>query len=318
MTKQDEARPDHADGRSPRYLLVSRIGRKSLHQRWLQGPRAFDVFLSAYDTALPPVSGSGVRFEHRPGYKVAGYDGFLREHRDLWRRYDYICLFDEDLDADTETLNRMFALCEKYRLKIAQPALTWDSHFTYAGLLRQPAFVLRHVNYIEMMCPVFRKDALEAIAPLYGLGYESGIDLIWCNLVYEQPTDFAVLDSTPVRHTEPVGNNKAANGFIAGRLYEDDISAVLTRFGLPWLSCTPYIGISPSGDQTHSRLAFLRAALPLAIVPPRHPPLAKRVRMVLDHLRHIIFRPARNIRVDMPLSSQTEERSAPPSSSSDL
>lgn len=294
MKMQDAAAPSH-----PRFLLVSRIGRNSLHPMWVGEGRTFDVFLSCYDTDVPPVSGPGVYFEHRPGFKVAGYDGFLRAHSELWREYDYICLMDEDIRADTATLNRMFALCEAYRLKIAQPALDHESHFTYAALLRQPQWLMRHVNFIEMMCPVFRRDVLEVASQLFSLGYESGIDLIWCNLVYEGPHDFAVLDACAVTHTEPVGGKREENGFTADRGYEDDIGKVLSRYGLPWLSCVPYSARDRQGNETSSKLRMVFAFLPLFQIVPRHRPLWPRLRAMLVHVRHLLARAPRNIRVTL-------------------
>lgn len=283
-----------------RFLLVTRIGKRSLHREWLDGPRNFDVFFSCYDRNLPTIEGAGIHFEYRPGHKLEGYGNFLNDPKTRWRDYNFICLMDEDLLADTETLNRMFRLCEEYQLKIAQPALTLQSHFTFGGLLEQPQWKLRFVNYIEMMCPVFRRDALEVIRPTYTLGYESGIDLVWCNLVYDTERDFAVLDSCPITHTEPVGERKLENGFEGERSYETDIFAVLDRFGIPWFSCTPYAAITSSDKLVTSRLRLVLATFRLLRAVPAQSGVWRRLRPILDHIRHVMFRPAHNVRIDYP------------------
>jgi hypothetical protein len=299
---------DVSAGRSERkgkeYLLVSRMGRKSLHACWLApaSARNFDVFLSCYDPNVPAVTGEGIRFEYRKGKKVEGYSGFLSEYASLLRNYKYICFFDEDIDVNAEAISGAFDVCSKYNLKIAQPALTWDSHFTFAALLRQPGFELRYVNYIEMMCPFFREDILERIAPLYSLGFESGIDLIWCNLVSESPEDFAVIDRFPVRHTEPVGGNKAANGFVGRRIYEDDIYAILKMFKLPWLRTVPFSGVEQSGGRIAGRLHLFLAAIPLLGAVSLQRPFMYRLRAVLVYLRHLLLGPAPNIKVSLPNS----------------
>ncbi|CAM5766707.1 hypothetical protein LMIY3S_01912 [Labrys miyagiensis] len=288
------------------YLLVSRIGRKSLHMRWLAtaDDRNFDVFLSCYDVTVPVTAGEGIRFEYRPGKKVAGYAGFMKEYASLLRDYKYICFFDEDIDVDAATIAGAFDLCRQHNLKIAQPALTWDSHFTFAALLQQPGFDLRYINYVEMMCPFFRQDILERVAPLYSLGFESGIDLVWCNLVSESPRDCAVIDRFPVRHTEPVGGNKAANGFVGGRIYEDDIYAVLKMFKLPWLRTVPFGGIEHSGRQTTSRLQLFLTAIPLLGAISQQKPFRWRLRAVMVYLYHLLLGPAANIKVSLPGHSQ--------------
>lgn len=283
-----------------RFLLVTRIGKRSLHRQWLDGPREFDVFFSCYDRSLPQIEGPGIRFEYRPGHKIEGYGRFLNDPETRWRYYDFICLMDEDLLADTETLNRMFRMCEEYQLKIAQPALTLRSHFTFAALLEQPEWKLRFVNYIEMMCPVFRRDALEVVGPTYSLGYESGIDLVWCNLVFSSERDFAVLDSCPITHTEPVGKRMSENGFSDARSYETDIFAVLDRFGIPWFSCTPYAAVTLSGKLVTSHFRLVLATFRLLRAVPAQNGLRKRLRPILDHIRHVMFRPARNVRINYP------------------
>lgn len=292
---------------SRRFLLVTRFGRRSLHDRWLSatGPRDFDVLLSCYDTSLPAPAAAdpaaGVFFEHRPGTKVAGYDAIMRDRADLLARYDFVAFFDEDLDTDAGTLNRAFALCAQYDLKIAQPGLTFGSHFSQAGLFAQPFFRLRYVNFIEMMCPIFRRDALEAIRPLYGLGLESGIDLVWCHLVGETVKDFAVLDCCALRHSEMVGARKEENGFSGGRSYRTDIARAQAMFGLPpQLCCIPSSGVLRSGGEVKSRALLFLAALTLLAAIPRQRPFGGRARHVLRHLYHIWKFPPGTRKVHLP------------------
>ncbi|MGO4337698.1 hypothetical protein AB4037_22540 [Labrys sp. KB_33_2] len=293
---------DGLEQRPRKYLLVARIGPKSLHAQWLaaSADRNYDVFLSSYDTSLPAIAGDGVYFEYRSGSKVAGYDGLLREHAEFLGRYKYICFFDDDISATPSSISGIFSRCDQYNLKIAQPALTWDSHFTYACLLQQKRYALRYLNFVEMMCPVFRHDILERIAPLYALGYESGIDLVWCNLVAEGPGDFAVIDEFPVRHTEPVGGNKVANGFVDGRLYEDDIHAILALFRLPWLRATPISAVSRSGREINGRMSLLLSALVLLAAMPLRRPVAGRFRAILVHWRHLWLGAAGNVHTEFP------------------
>jgi hypothetical protein len=286
---------------STRFLVISRAGPDSLHREWCcpRADRSFDVLLSAYDSKVADPCQSGVVFEYRPGKKVAGYGEVLRDHADLIARYDYVALFDDDLLISARDMQRLFDIVALHQLKIAQPALSHDSYFTFAALLKNPAFRLRYVNYIEMMCPVFRGDVLNAIRPLYDLGFESGIDLIWCNLVATSLQDFAVIDDVTVRHTRPVGAHKSANGFIGSRRYEDDIYALLARFDLPWLSCVPYAGIRRNGTVTRRRSAFFWSSLALLFVVAQRSGLRGRLRSVAVYWKHLLSRPARNIPVTL-------------------
>jgi len=287
-----------------RFLLISRVGPKSIHRHWLapHGSRRFDLLLSSYDPAMKAPEGDGILFEFRPGRKVAGYGEVLRAHGAMLKDYDYVALFDDDLLIDAEGISRLFEIAAAHDLKIAQPALTLGSHFTYGALLQHRGFLLRYVTYIEMMCPIFRTDILRTIAPLYDMGYESGIDLIWCNLVHETPRDFAVIDAVPVEHTRPVGTGKAANGFVAGRRYEDDIAEILHRFGVGWLPCVPYAAIRGDGRQA-GRGALLPAALGLASAVSRHSgyrAMKYRARGLAVYWKHLLSAPPRNVTLGWP------------------
>lgn len=282
--------PILAPGSTSPFLLISRIGPQSLHRAWLpaHGRAGFDLLLSAYDETIEPTTGAGILFEHRPGTKVAGYGAILRDHAALLARYRYVALFDDDLLIDAASLLRLFEIIDEQQLKIAQPALDHTSYFTYACLLQHRGFTLRHVNYIEMMCPVFRSDVLLEVAPLFELGFESGIDLIWSSLAHQTTEDFAVIDSVPVHHSRPVGGGKAVNGFVDGRKYETDIHAILDQFALPWLPALPHGGLRSDGRYTRSRLALLLGAVRLATAIPIR--LTRfRLRAIAKYWRHLVL-----------------------------
>lgn len=285
-----------------RYLLISRVGPQSLHRAWLEplADRAFDILLSSYDPAARDPGLPGVFFEIRPGTKVAGYAALFDAHADLIAQYDYVAVFDDDLMIVASDLTRLFETVSQHKLKIAQPALTHNSHFTFACLLRDVSFRLRYVNYIEMMCPVFRQDVFQAVRPLYALGYESGIDLIWCNLVATSPQDFAVIDDITVRHTRAVGTSKSANGFTGGKRYEDDIYAILAQFKLPWLSCVPYSGIRRDGSFERRRWMFMWSSFRLLSAIYKGPGRSLRARNIAVYWKHLMSRAALNLPVSLP------------------
>ena len=302
-------------GAAARHLVISRVGRGSVHEGWLApaAARDFDVLLSRYELegaepwplaegelrAVPGARTDGgcVFEEFRPGTNVAALSRVLREHAALVSRYRFVALFDDDVETDATGLSALFAAAESGGYRICQPALTHDSHYSYAGFLQQKAFALRHVNYVEIMCPVFRADVLVATRPLFELGLEVGIDLVWCNVADPSPGDHAVIDAVAVRHGRAIGLRKAENGFAGGRRYEDDIVATLQRFDLPWLPCLTYRGVRPDGTRVTGRLGLLLAALPVLGSVWRRRPFGPRLRYVLTHWKHLAFARPRNLDV---------------------
>lgn len=302
MTEPHDWTPTHP------YLVVVRAGPRSLHRNWLAPSqrRGFDLLVSAYDSTIEDSGLPGVFLEQRAGSKVASYARLFEEKRAFLENYRFIALFDDDLSIDAAALTACFEVASRHGLKICQPSLSHDSHFTYAALLQNKSYALRYVNYVEMMCPIFRTDVLMKIRPLYALGYESGIDLIWCNTGQPGPKDFAVIDAVSVRHTRPVGGQKSENGFTNQRRYEDDIYDVLDRYALPWLSCVPYSAVDENLRETTSRTRLLLSSLKLCGAIFRQDNHCDRARSVAVHWKHLIRRRPRNLVVDLDRPSRNE------------
>lgn len=260
--------------------------------------RQFDLFLSFYDAKATPASGDGLFYEIRPGMKVEGLSGLLAEHAASIREYTYFAIFDEDIEATTQDLNTLFQTASDHGFRICQPSLTHDSFFTYAGLLQNKAFEYRAVTFVEMMCPVFHRDMLEAISHTYTLGYESGIDLIWCNMLDPEPGDYAVIDKVAVRHTQPVGLRKADNGF-SEKQYEVDIFAIMRLYALPWLPCIPYFAVRRTGNREYNRFILFLYSVPVVSSVFKNKPYFTRLRSLLTHWKHIIFSRPKNMNIDI-------------------
>lgn len=290
------------------YLVIVRAGSRSLHSEWLDpaGGRGFDLLVSAYDEAVSRLTQPGVFHEFRVGPKVRSFAELIDARADFLRHYRFIALLDDDLSVDSVGLTRCFELASTHDLRICQPSLHPSSHFTFAGLLQNSSYQLRYITYVEMMCPIFRADIFEKIKPLYGLGYESGIDLVWCNIDRPGPKDHAVIDAVSVLHTRSVGSRKADNGFSSEQRYEDHIYAVLKRFSLPWLSCIPYSALRPDGTEVSSRVALFLSSLKLFKAIFQQPDWAVRARHVAVHWKHLLFRKPTNLSVNSARISSRE------------
>lgn len=245
-----------------RNLVITRAGAASLHPGWVSGATPqFDLLVTAYSEAAPVAQGE-MRIAV-PGPKVAGYAETFRRHPEILERYDRIALIDNDVEADARTLNACFAEGERHGLRLWQPGLSSDSYCTYGLLVQNPWFVLRFTDFVEMMCPFFEREALRAAVPMFSLGYETGIDLLWADPAMIRARQVAVLDSVAVRHTRPVGKTKAEQGFSATENYTPQIGAFLksqgARFSFPRLRG----GITKTGLRLGSGLPAMLAHAPL-------------------------------------------------------
>lgn len=274
-----------------RNLVVGRCGRGSLHPGWLQGAEpAFDLLVTAYEEtpAVPP--SPGVREIFLPGRKIGGYFRLFTESPELLRNYDQIALFDDDLDCDATAINRLFSEGKRYSLELYQPSLTWDSYLSYGIFLWNPLARLRFVNFIEMMCPVFSASMLSRVLPLFSTGLETGIDLLWCRLLDEARYKFAVIDTASVRHTRPVGQERADQGF----MYQTVINKMELQTGVVFRGGVAHAAVLRNGWRAEGRLKM--AAISLATLFSTKRPKGSRwyYRLIVDHVRHNLTRPIDN------------------------
>lgn len=217
-------------------LVIVRAGPRSLHTKWVMANvRSFDLLVSAYSEDAPRAGADLWRFI--PGTKVAGYAATLEVYPELASRYQSVALIDDDIECCSEAIDRCFQIGLEYNLDIWQPSLTLDSYFSYAVTLNNDLFKLRYTNFIEMMCPFFRSERLVRMRQLYSLGFETGIDLVWCSESEIAQRKLAVIDAVAVKHTRPVGLRAEDQGFDSALGYQPQIDAVLNlyqrRFAVP-------------------------------------------------------------------------------------
>lgn len=304
-------------GRS-RNLVVVKAGRNALHEGWLCGPSngsaagGFDLLVAAYESGVAPPKETGTAYLWAPGSKVAGYADIFRRHPELLDSYDYIALFDDDLIASRRAIERLFEIGRTHGLDLFQPALSWDSHFSYAATLAMSGYRLRFTNTVEMMCPVFSAAHLKRALPLFGLGYETGIDLIWTRLTDTPSFRYAIVDEVVFKHTRPIGTTKAAHGFAADERYDTQAAEVLDRAGASFRGFVCYAAIDRAGNRVGSRATIaLRSIGTLAAW--RSTPVSRGLfaRLATDFTRHCLWRPLNMSRIDVSrLSARRPEPAA--------
>lgn len=284
------------------YLVIVRAGRHSLHANFIgnDNSRLYDLLVTEYEEGVPYSEGAGVVYVSLPGNKLSGFNEVFSKYPDIFERYSHIALIDDDIQASVETLNASFDQGIMLGLQIWQPSLTRDSYFSYACFLNNPNFRVRYTNYIEQMCPFFSADALRLIRPLFGLGYRTGIDLVWCRLFEEPFLKSAILDNVVVRHTRPIGATKAQRGYAPHERYDDVFLRMLDDMGLTFRGNVVYAAVDRRNHFIGSRIAILSRSLTiLGAIRSTPEGKASFLRAATDHLRHLLYRPINLARFDL-------------------
>jgi hypothetical protein len=145
------------------------------------------------------------------------------------RDADWVLAVDDDLRLPPRFLDRFLALCERFRLDLAQPAQSLRSHSAWRVVRRRPASLVRETRFVEIgPLTGFSRRAAAELLPFPDLRFGWGLDLHWAALAAERGWRLGVVDAVPVRHeSQPV----------AARYAREDAVAEATRFlaGRPYL-----------------------------------------------------------------------------------
>lgn len=192
------------DGSYKKNAVFVPVGKDSLHRQLLKGDADFDLHLLIYDGSYNKFCHDSEFIACDAGYKMDMTYRYLHRHPELFEKYEYFFLLDDDIVISTEDVNRLFSMMREYQLKIAQPSLVM-SYYTYKHTAFHPFYILRYTNFVEMMMPCFSRDALKAVLPTFEQKIRwCGIEMHWPVLVGSNHKDMAIVDAVSAKHTRPV------------------------------------------------------------------------------------------------------------------
>jgi hypothetical protein len=141
---------------------------------------------------------------------------------------DWTLVIDDDVLLPTRFLDRMLAVCEGFRLQLAQPALSLASHGAWTVTRRRARSLARETRFVEIgPVTLLARKAAGELVPFPDLRFGWGLDLHWAALAGRRGWRLGVVDALPVRHdlagvasgyphAEAVAE---AQGFLAARTF---------------------------------------------------------------------------------------------------
>ena len=228
-------------------LGVLRAGPNSIHRAW-----AADVSQHV-DLAVSSFGGSEFErscFKHVhafDGSKMHGIKRFFDENPRLLDEYDHVWLIEDDLFIPPNSAKLVVQVARTDTFALFQPALSLDSHTSFGLLVQNPGFLLRVVDFVEQMAPVFRSDLLRRSLPHFDDNYSGfGYEWLWQRYVEEDGGFSAVIDCAPVYHTRPVGRGDLVANAPADGSRSDDLKLFMEKHALRQRTLI-YAGLTLSG-----------------------------------------------------------------------
>ncbi len=189
-------------------LVISPAGDKSVHKQWLVGKPNFELVLLYYGEDLniaKSYTQDTSNVYASKGFKWWLIKSFIEDNLEWVSQFEYIWFPDDDIEIDTENINKLFDLAKQYSLWLCQPSLLgYASHHI---TLPQKNSLLRYTNFVEVMAPMMNLDTVLKLKETFDVNYSSwGLDGIWPYLLGHPKDKIAILDTVIMRHTKPPGN----------------------------------------------------------------------------------------------------------------
>jgi hypothetical protein len=133
---------------------------------------------------------------------------------------DYIGFMDDDLAISISGINQLFSIAYQENLDAFQPATSAQSFISHAFTMQKPTLVWEPTDWVEIMCPFYKKFIFDSAAEFYpGCISSYGLDryaipyfqkLLGCDKT-------AIIHSVSVTHLKPItnGNRSFSNGLSA-------------------------------------------------------------------------------------------------------
>lgn len=207
------------------------------HINWDAIP-IFDVILFNYSgNDLQPLLPGNCKFDKLLNIKTEFKGSLINEvykHFSNNTSINYVGFIDDDLAISISGINLLFEIAHNEHFDAFQPATTKESFISHPFTIQQPNKVFELVDWVEIMCPFYRKELFDATAEFYALCISSyGIDNY--AIPYFQKilglNKTSVIHAVPVTHLKPVtdGDKVFSNGLTARQEGEIIRSEVLRR-----------------------------------------------------------------------------------------
>ena len=188
-----------------KYLVISPTGADvSFHTQWTSGNRLFDLMLVNYGTIDQRYKQDCELYYQMRGFKLEILAAAISAFAARISEYEAVWLPDDDLSIDTAQIDKLFQLHTRFNLDLSQPSVTGPQF--HPTTRHHPGLTLRYVNFVEMMCPLFRTSTLFELLDTFTSNRSGfGVDWLWSKRLAGRK--IAVIDAVSVEHTKPVSQD---------------------------------------------------------------------------------------------------------------
>jgi hypothetical protein len=149
------------------YLVFTSAGDHSNLAVWLDGRRNFDLWITYYGQDKGRFKEIADFYNCRRGAKFPNFYHVYQNWRDILDHYQAIMVMDDDIIIDATAISRLFELRDQFDLWLLQPAFDSNGKISHPITKAKPGLLLRYVNFVEVTCPLFKKEKLDRFMSVY-------------------------------------------------------------------------------------------------------------------------------------------------------
>jgi len=151
-----------------RNLVFTSAGDRSNVPLWLRGRRRdFDLCVIYYGERPTSLRSLADFFGVHAGTKFQNLHYCYSCWPELFARYEAVMVMDDDIVIDAAALTRLFDIRREFDLWALQPAFRISGKISWDITRVRPTVRLRYTNFVEMTCPLFRRDKLDAFMAVF-------------------------------------------------------------------------------------------------------------------------------------------------------
>lgn len=148
-------------------LVFTSAGNRSNLRNWLQGRRDFDLWTVYYGDRAGMFQDVSDLYLARKGSKFQNLHYCYGQWPERFARYEAVMVMDDDIVIDATGITRLFEIRREQDLWALQPAFRLSGKISWGITAVRPTAKLRYTNFVEMACPLFRRDKLDAFMRVY-------------------------------------------------------------------------------------------------------------------------------------------------------
>lgn len=129
----------------------------------------------------------------------------------LYIKYKYIGILDDDLKTCFSGLNQSIAIAQKLNLDSFQPSLTNDSYYSHDFTLSRVSSLVHYVPWVEIMSPFYDTNLFQLSSIYFKESISSwGLDCYVFPLIsrINLYSNHAVIDKVKIKHLREIRSNK--------------------------------------------------------------------------------------------------------------